>query len=87
MTEENQRSPMGKLRRQAVGEGQIVTGPVTHRDPADDLRADGLIGVRTKPSMAPLSYALWLAIHSWLGRDGSWQVVGMRKACWMRPSG
>ena len=30
---------------------------------------------------------MWLAVHSWLGRDGSWHVVGIRKACWTCPFG
>jgi hypothetical protein len=47
----------------------------------------GSIGVLTKPSIRPLSYALWLAVHSWLGRDGSWPVVGIRHACWICPFG
>jgi hypothetical protein len=39
----------------------------------------------TKPSLRPPSNWMWLFSQSCAGAPVSWQVVGMRKACWMSP--
>lgn len=41
----------------------------------------------TNPSSLPPSSWVWVSVQFWLGLSNCWQVVGIRNACWMRPSG
>ena len=47
--------------------------------------ATGPESLRTKPSMAPPSHCVWVAVQLLLGRRFSWHVLGMWKARSTRP--
>ena len=75
--------PPGRQRKglgQAVVKGQILLAPEAHRDAWRHLPGASARCSATKPSQAPSSYWMWLALQAWVGTPGTCTVP----AKWVR---